>query len=248
MKLSEIKRPEQENISQEDLVVEMVMPQKIYEQGTGILADILIAPTLAITKKDKEGEVHVLPIDPKMFDEDAYKRFNNFTYSIGKMVRLAEMNLDTLIQVVGLYLELHRFAEIIKRNSDCKQLAQYDVISGFQKLSFVNLRNIFSCILKTDVELQAIEEFKNRESRDNFTAVYRNYIDDRDNYTHGILFFLYPDLSPVLRVKKDGGDKYIRYTKEVFVHNLMTFDYLTNGLNKIREFLQKKLPQQSKAT
>lgn len=242
MKLSDIKRPELITISEEGIRVEISAPRDIYKNKTKDIIDILIAPTLVLSDKKEGDGKFPLPIDPKMFNEDTYKRFNNFTYSLGKMVRLAELNLDTLIGMVGLYFHITPVEEILKRNADCQKLKDYDIEKNFNKLTFGNLRNILSCIIKTDTELHNLPGLTTSEERKNFTSVYKNYIDDRDCYTHGILFFLYPSMEPILRVKTHKGDNiYVKYEKDVFTHNLLTYNYLTKIISDIREYLQTKI-------
>jgi hypothetical protein len=242
MKVNDIKRPELIQLSEDGMRIEISAPRDIHNKETKELVDILIAPTLVLADEKGEDGKFPLPIDPKMFDEETYKRFNNFTYSLGKMVRLAEMNLDSLIGVIGLYIHITPVEEILKRSADCQKLADYDIENKFNKLTFGNLRNILSCIIKTDTELHQIPGLTTPEERKNFTSVYKNYIDDRDCYTHGILFFLYPSMEPILRVKTHKGDNvYVKYEKEVFTHNLQTYNYLTKILSDIRELLQKKI-------
>jgi hypothetical protein len=242
MKLNDIKRPTIIEVSEDGLRVEISAPRDIFNDETKELVDILIAPTLVLSDKKEADEKFPLPIDPKMFNEDTYKRFNNFTYSLGKMVRLAELNLDTLIGTVGLYIHKTPEEEILKRNADCQKLKDYDIENNFNKLTFGNLRNILSCIIKTDTELHNIPGLTTPEERKNFTSVYKNYIDDRDCYTHGILFFLYPTMEPILRVKTHKGDNiYVKYEKDVFTHNLLTYNYLTKIISDIRQYLQTKI-------
>lgn len=242
MKRSEIKRPEALAIDENSLRVEISAPQKVTDNETKELVDILIAPTLILPDERDKDQKFILPIDPNMFTEEKYKKFNNFTYSIGKMVRLAELNLDTLFGVIGLYFQIHPVEEVLKRNKDCKNLEGYEIEKNFNKLTFGNLRNILSCIVKTDPELCNIAGLTDSESRSNFTAVYNGYIEDRDRFTHGILFFKYPAFEPILRIKTPTGEsQYITYNKEIFTHNLMTYDYLTSILNEMRDFLQQKM-------
>ena len=244
MKLNDIKRPMLIELSEDGLRVEISAPRDIYNGETKELVDILIAPTLVLSNKKDADEKFSLPIDTKMVNEDTYKRFNNFTYSLGKMVRLAELNLDTLIRMVKLYIHLTPVEEILKRNSDCQKLKDYNIDNNFNKLTFGNLRNILSCIIKTDNELYNIPGLMTPEDRKNFTSVYKNYIDDRDCYTHGILFFLYPSMEPTLRVKTHKGDNiYVKYEKEVFTHNLLTYNYLTKIITDIEQYLQTKNKQ-----
>jgi len=242
MNLNDIKRPTHIEISEDGLRVEISAPRNIYNEKTEELVDLWIAPTLVLSDKKDGDEKFPLPIDTKMFNEETYKRFNNFTYSLGKMVRLAELNLDTLFRTIGLYIHLTRVEEILKRNADCKKLKGYDIENKFNKLTFGNLRNILSCIIKTDTDLHNIQGLRTPEERKNFTSVYKNYIDDRDRYTHGILFFLYPSMEPILRVKTHKGENlYVKYEKEVFTHNLLTYNYLTKIISDIREYLKTKL-------
>lgn len=242
MKLCDIKRPELITISEEGIRVEISAPRDIYIDKTKDIIDIFIAPTLVLSDKKEGDGKFPLPIDPKMFNEDTYNRFNNFTYSLGKMVRLAELNLDTLIGMVGLYIHVTPVEEILKRNVDCQKLKDYNIEKNFNKLTFGNLRNILSCIIKTDTELHNLPGLTTSEERKNFTSVYKNYIDDRDCYTHGILFFLYPSMEPILRVKTHKGDNiYVKYEKDVFTHNLLTYNYLTKIISDIRGYLQTKI-------
>lgn len=97
MKVADIKRPPVLLVNEDALTTEISSPQNVYDKETGKLVDILIAPTLIITEKAEGDPKFNLPIGPNMFTEDRYKSFNQFTYSIGKMVRLAELNLDELI-------------------------------------------------------------------------------------------------------------------------------------------------------
>lgn len=248
MKLDDIKRPELIQLSEDGVRIEISAPQDIYDEQTNELIDIFIAPTLVLAdEKDTDGKFS-LSLDTVMIDEKIYQMFNNFTYSLGKMVRLAEMNLDDLIGVVDSYIHITPVQEILKRNADCKTLAKYDIENNFKKLTFGNFRKILSCIIKTDTELHKIDGLTTAEERKNFTSVYKNYIDDRDCYTHGILFFLYPSMNPILRVKiPDGTSVYVKYEKDVFTHNLQTYNYLTKILTAIQKYLQGKQAGQQNA-
>jgi hypothetical protein len=245
MKKEFIKRPKQIPINEKSLRMEIYLPKQIFDDLTGELIDILIAPSLVLSEQKGNDEKFPIPIDHKMFNDETYKRFNNFTYSLGKMVRLAELNLDNLIGVVKHYNHLTSMEEILKRNSDCQKLKEYDIENNFHKLTYGNLRNILSCIVKTDKDLYSIEGLETTACRKNFTTVYKNYIDDRDCYTHGILFFLYPSMEPILRVKtNEGNNIYIKYEKEVFTHNLMTFEYLSKIIADIRQRLNSRLKEE----
>ena len=109
-------------IKEEDMRIELSSSQNVKDQETGELIDILIAPKLVVSNKPGEDGKHELPVDPKMFTNERLKLFNNLTYSLGKMVRLAELNLDTLSDVIQLCLQRNTNEEIIARNADCKKL------------------------------------------------------------------------------------------------------------------------------
>ena len=239
MNLTDIKRPEILEINSSDLNVELSTYQRIHYEEDDELVDIFIAPTLVISQEDSNDGKFNLPIDSKMFDQEVYKKFNRLTYSLGKMVRLAEYNADRLSKLIGQYLSVYPSDEVLNRNGDCKKCLQYEVDENFGKLTFGNLKSILSCIIKTDTNLHSVPELDTTGKRKEFTKIYHNYIEDRDRFTHGILFFLYPDLAPILRVKtKESEDQYITYSKEVFLSNLETFDYLDSVLSKIRAVIE----------
>jgi hypothetical protein len=241
MNIIDIKRPQILDTKNSELRVEIFTPKKIYYEEDNELVDILIAPTLVLAKTNSEDEKPELPIDPKMFSDEIFTRFNNLTYSLGKMVRLAELNLDTLSNLIGLYLTKNSVEELVKRNADCKKCEKYEIEKNFNKLTFGNLKCILSCIVKTDTSLHTISELSTNEKRKNFTSIYTNYIEDRDSYTHGKLFFLYPNFEPVLRVKtKEYLEHYVTYEKEVFISNLLTFDFLNDILVEIRNVVEQK--------
>jgi len=242
VKLENIKRPIIIKLNENEMKAEISSPKDLFNKHTGKLVDILIAPTLVLSDKNESNEKYQLFIDPEMFSGEKYKLFNQHTYSLGKMVRLAELNLDNLIKLVKLYIYLTPTEEFVKKNSYCRKLEKYDIKNNFHKLTFENLRNILSCIIKIDSELHKIPGLETVEERNNFTKVYNNYIEDRNHYTHGILFFEYPSDDPILRVKTNNGNNiYLKYGKEVFENNLLTYNYINDIVSNIIQFLQSKI-------
>ncbi|QRR01546.1 hypothetical protein [Dyadobacter sandarakinus] len=240
MKHQDIRRPQNIEFNDLKVRVELSVPTFIYDDEDNLL-DILIAPTLVLPD-GFEGLVTELPISSQMFDEDIYKNFVLRSNSIARLNRLAELNLDTLIGVIERYFAIHPVDEVLDRNADCRVLREYNIQENFSKLTFGNLRNILSCIIKTDPDLQVFEGLKSKEDRKNYTTVYKNYIEDRDSFTHGILFFLSPDFIPVLRIKSQTGSfKYVSYDKPIFTDNLLTYKYLTSILDHINLYLQSKI-------
>ncbi|MEY4538587.1 MAG: hypothetical protein RLZZ306_344 [Bacteroidota bacterium] len=240
MKIIDIIRPQIVNIDTSELRAELLLPIKMYYEEDEELVDIFIAPTLILTQTNSKDEKPELLIDPKMFDKEIFDSFNKLTYSLGKMVRLAELNLDSLSSIIELYLTKNPVSELVTRNYDCKKCKCY-FEKNFNILTFENLKCILSCIVKTDTSLYNISELNTPEKRKNFTSIYTNYIEDRNRFTHGKLFFLYPNFEPVLRVKsKEYSEHYITYEKKVFISNLLTFDYLNNILVEIAKVIDYK--------
>ena len=232
-------RPIQLDITEEDLKVEISMPKPIYFAGTKRLADIHISPTLVLTTKNEGDDKHDLPIDPAMFTDDKFEKFNRLTYSIGKLIRLAELNLDRLHYFVGTYFHFNSLDDFFTRNKKCEECKKYDTSNNFTKLSFGQLRNIFSCILKTETKFTNIDGLKTPEERSNLSKIYDNYIYDRDCYTHGKLFFLYPEFRPVLRVKPPNKEEhFVELTEDILYDNLAMYDFIEQNLTLMLKVLE----------
>jgi hypothetical protein len=124
---------------------------------------------------------------------------------------------DKLKQTVLLYLAVNDLEQLTDRNKKCKDLKKYN----FEKdLTFGELRNIFSCIIKTDKEYEQFSELNNGGKRNRFRKLFDNYIVDRDCYTDGILSFLYPNFEPVLKVKPPNSDEhYFGMTEKILRDN-----------------------------
>lgn len=232
-------RPEILNIDNETLIAELFTHRKIYnDEG---FTDILIFPTLVLTKKEDENEKFNLPIDEEMFTMERGLSLNGYTYGVGKIVRLAEINNDHLHSFIKEYFHKNDLEAFYKRSADCAKIKDYQVEEKIEFLTYGNLKNILGLIVKTDTSFYNIEEFKDPNKRKQFRRIYENYVLDRDRFTHGKLYFLYPDFNPVLRVRgNDGKDFYITYSKEIFLSNLETFDFLEVVLSKMKQVLENK--------
>lgn len=238
--LADIRRPRLLRISEESPRVEVCAPKYIYDGQTGLLQDIYIAPALVKKKGTGFVETSSLPEAAEDFVAATFKKFNALTYRLGKMVRLAELHMDALRNVIDLYLQRNDVAAIAGRKAACRFLLEANLPEELNQLSFEALRGVLSCLVKTDKTLQQLPGLQTNEERRNFTKVYHNYIEDRNRYTHGLLFFLYPGLEPVLRVRTHAGvAAYMTFDEGVFTDNLLTYDYLTQTLSAIREGLLK---------
>lgn len=70
----------------------------------------------------------------------------------------------------------------------------------------------------------------------------RDYVYDRDCFTHGQLFFHYPEFNPILRVKPPGRkEHYISITEDSLWDNLLIYQFLEETLTA----LNKQLDQNS---
>jgi hypothetical protein len=242
MNITEISRPSLLEVNSANVIfVEFAVPYlEAFNKETDEFLDILVAPTLIISEQKEENKKFQLPIDQKLFDKERYYDFNNHTYSLGKLVRLAELNLDILRKFINLYFVHNNFENVANRNSDCRKLNEYNISDDFNKLTFGNLRNILSCIVKTDDFFHSIKGLETKDERKIFTSIYKNFIDDRDNFTHGILFFQYTNFEPILRVIHENQSQYITYSKEIFTDSLKTFQYLTRIISMMRFNFQEK--------
>lgn len=232
-------RPEILNIDSEILIVESFTYTKAYHDEEFI--DILVFPTLILTREEEGSSKFPLPIDEKMFTEELGGKFNGYTYGVGKIVRLAEINYDNLHYFIRDYFKKNDLEVFYKRNAECERIREYDIEKNLEVLTYGNLKNIMRLIIKTDNSFYEIEELNDSHKRRRFRQVYENYIVDRDRFTHGKLYFLYPDFEPILRVRENNGSNYyINYSKDIFLSNLEVFDYLENVISKMKQVLDKK--------
>lgn len=230
-------RPEIINIDEETIVVEFFTHRKIYNNEDEFL-DILVFPTLLLTKRTHPNGKFPLPIDEKMFTKELGVTFNGYTYGVGKIVRLAEINNDNLHKFIKKYFRKNDLETFYKKSTECAKLINYEIREKLEFLTYGNLKNIMRQIIKNDTAFHTIEELNNANKRRHFRQTYENYVVDRDRFTHGKLFFLYPDFDPVLRIRENNGDsKYINYSKEIFLSNLQTFDYLEKVLSQMNLIL-----------
>jgi len=231
-----IERPFKIDLKKEDFRAEISLPKNLYAGEQ--LVDIHIAPTIVKLESTNDGKKPVLPFDEKMFTNEIYKKFNRLTYSIGKLNRLAELIYDKLKRTISLYLAVNELEELTERNKKCKDLKRYN----FKKdLTFGELRNVFSCIIKTDSELEQFSELDTGEKRNKFSKLFDNYIVDRDCYTHGILSFLYPEFEPILKVKPPNSEEhYIGITEKILRDNLLTYKKIDEILSEINQVWQEK--------
>lgn len=236
LNIAEIMRPQKIDVNDEQLNVEFFCPRPIYNDKDELI-DILIISVLIVSDKNEETGKYNLPIDVRNLDEARYKEYNGYTYGLGKLIRLSEIINDKLQSVIDLYLVDNDIDAIINRNSDCKKRTSLKDIE-LTEFTFENLRGLLSCIIKTDTEIQKIDLLNSNDKRKKLSKILHGYIEDRDKYVHGKLFFLYPNYTPVLRVKNKTEQYYIKYEKGVFTSSLQTFQYLFNVLSVLQQELQ----------
>jgi len=229
-------RPEILTVDEETLMVEFFTHRKVYSNDE--FTDILIFPTLILTKKKEQDGKFSLPVDEKMFTKELGLAFNGYTYGVGKIVRLAEINNDNLHNFIKDYFHKNDLEAFYKRNADCAKIQKYKIEEKVEFLTTGNLKNIMRLIIKTDTSFHKIEELNDPNKRKHFRQTYENYVVDRDRFTHGKLYFLHPDFNPVLRIREnDGKSYYVNYSKEIFLSNLETYDYLETVLSQMKQVL-----------
>ncbi|MEJ7677205.1 MAG: hypothetical protein WKG06_04895 [Segetibacter sp.] len=232
-------RPEALNIDDETLIVEFFRKRKVFDDDEFV--DILVFPTLILTKKDSLDDKFPISVDEKMFTKELGRKFNGYTYGVGKIIRLAEINNDNLHNFIKEYFYKNDIESFYNRNAECAKIREYKIEKNIETLTFGNLKNILRLILKTDSSFHKIDELNDDIKRKQFRQSYENYIVDRDRFTHGKLYFLYPDFEPVLRIKDTvGKSQYINYSKDIFLSNLLMFDFLEDVITKMNQLLDEK--------
>lgn len=141
-------------------------------------------------------------------------------------------------RTIKLYLTNNDLTEIKKRNRKCKEIDKYN----FEKdLTFGELRNVLSCILKTDKDFEKFSDLETAEKRNSFSKLFDNYIVDRDCYTHGILTFLYPSFEPILKVKPPNSEEhYVGISVKILRDNLLMYEHIDKILSEINQVWQNK--------
>lgn len=165
-------RPTEYNIDNSKVFAEMSVPRLVTNKETGRLIDIHISPVLIETEPKADGSLPTLPISTEIFNDDKYKKFNDLTYSIGKLNRLAESNLDRLQNFISYYFHNKDYKEFVTANKKCNDQINYEVTDNFSKLSFMQLKNLLSCIIKSDTQFHQILDLDNGEKRNYFTKTY----------------------------------------------------------------------------
>lgn len=191
--------------------------------SNGEEVDIAYINYLQILEQGKNGK-YECPIYEEFLRNNGWKKFNNFTYSLGKMNRLSEGIYDNTKRVINMCHSLKQ----IKSNPKYKEK---------QNPNFSLSQGILDFILKNNKNFDVIEGIENKDNKENFSKIFKEYIKRRNYYTHGILYILYPDKEPILKIKKNK-ETYIKYKEEDFIYNLKIFIYLKNILDDMIQIIQ----------
>lgn len=186
--------------------------------------DIAYINYLQILEQGENGK-YQLPIYEEFLHDDGWKKFNNFTYSLGKINRLSEGIYDKTKRAINICYSLKQ----IKSNPKYKEKQNPD---------FSLSQKILDSILENNKDFDIIRGIENNDDKKNFSKIFKEYIKRRNYYTHGILYFLYPSKEPILRIVKNNKETYIKYKKEDFKHNLKIFIYLKNILDDMVQVIQ----------
>jgi hypothetical protein len=228
-----MKRPIEIALTKNDFKAVISLKKEIFNGDR--LVDIYIAPTI-VHLVSENNEKPILPIDLDK-RESLYKQFNQLTYSIGKLIRLAELSNYAIKDFVNLYLSKNNIDEITNRNSKCRELKKYQFDGD---LTFMQLKQVFSCIVKTDKCFDSVEELISGEKRNIFTKQFDEYIYDRDCYVHGTLYFFYPEYIPILKVKPPNKkEHYVSINEEILWDNLLMHKNINTIIDKMRNVVNK---------
>ena len=191
--------------------------------SNGEEVDIAYVNYLQILEQGKNGK-YEFPIYEEFLHDDGWKKFNNFTYSLGKMNRLSEGIYDKTKKAINSY--------------SLKQIKSDPKYKEKQNPNFSLSQKILDSILETNKYFDIIKGIENKDNKENFSKIFKEYIKRRNYYTHGILYFLYPSKEPILKIVKKNKETYIKYKEEDFIHNLKIFIYLKNILDDMIQIIQ----------
>lgn len=172
----------------------------------------------------------------KALIDDLIDNYEHISCRVSKLSRLAEKTNRTFKSIIGFYLRNKELSDILNRNRACKKLKGYEAKREF---TFNELRNLLSCIIKTDDKFHIIKELSTPEKRNDFTKILDEYIIDRNSYTHGYLFFLYPDFKPILEVRPPNEQlHFIMIDDNTITDYMMTHKEISKVLKKITAIVQ----------
>jgi len=137
--------------------------------------------------------------------------------------------------------ELHKrkidISDEVERNAYCRECKDYNFENNCHKLTFANFKKIFICIINTDERFHSIEELSTKTKRKEFSIIYNTYIENRNYFTHGKLFFLNPNMEPVLKVKMIDSEQLLKIEKTFYKKNIDVFVYIEEVLEEVLEIL-----------
>jgi hypothetical protein len=235
MKTEEIERPERIDIY---TTLKLTIPRDDFEENPDIME---MSVLIEISKIEDENNVNHLKILNEAKNDldrlttnvinDLIDKSEILSCRISKLSRLSETINNQLKSIYNFYLKENEITEIVGRNKKCKELSKSNLNGN---LTFNELRNVLSCIIKTDLNFHQINELNNSNKRKIFTQKMHNYIYDRDCYTHGALSFLFPNFTPILEVKPPNQElHYIIINEKVIFDNMKTHKELRKALEKI---------------
>lgn len=227
-------RPKRFEISKNKLTCE-VSSKRPKLDNNGAPLDIQVLSILIVVEKKEET---YFPFPTEEESEKFFSQFDTINSKIGKANRLSEKIYAETKKIIRLYFQINDLDKVVERNSKCRNLKKYN----FKKdLTFMESRNVLSCILKTDIGFKESINLTTQQTN-YYTKLFSNYIIDRDCFTHGELFFVYPNTKSILRVKPPAEEEhYIEIEKETFENNLFAYSNIDSLLNLLSQYLRKQL-------
>ncbi|MFL0139437.1 hypothetical protein V2647_08510, partial [Tenacibaculum maritimum] len=159
MKIEEITRPERVEIFTS---AQLTIPSKDFEENPEVMEMSVLIEIARIEDEDNVNPYKILyevrnelnALNQNVVD-NLINQYEFLSCRISKLSRLSETINKQLESIYNFYLKKNEIAEIVERNSKCKELKKYPLNGN---LTFNQLRNILSCIVKTDEVFHQINE------------------------------------------------------------------------------------------
>ncbi len=150
-------------------------------------------------------------------------------FRIGKLNRLAEYNLDRLRTFIQKFFSHRDYEEYFSKNSESKKRLKYNTSDDFNRLSFGELKNILSYIIKNEDMFHKIETLDSVDKRNIFTKYYHQFIQNRDILTHGVIFLSIPDREILCRAIINNEVTFVKITEKSITDSHQVF-HIVDGV------------------
>ncbi|MDI9859869.1 hypothetical protein [Flectobacillus roseus] len=225
-------------INPENLTAEITYTQTKTDES-GIIVDTIIIPVIYSQEQfDTENITRIDYYINEHIKDDNIKIYEDLCYSVGKINRLAEVNFDRLRRLINQYFLNRKYKSFFrKRDKATQEIAKYNVLHNFNKLTFRQLFNILKYIIENDRKFQSIAEFETLEKREAFFEYYDRFIANRNIFTHGIIFISLPDMKIMCRAIVNNSEVYREIDENSIVSTHQVYHLLDRVIGQMLEKL-----------